>query len=141
MASPTLALLLVTAARQTFGIPAEQIEQLSTLPTDSALSPKLDHQPEAGPPALSAGLGHLAGPSSTLLWTKAGAAWAVEAVQGLTALPLRALRRVPRVLARHTTRAIWGVVVYEGNPIWLLDLSQLSRSVAAPQHRSQICDE
>jgi chemotaxis signal transduction protein len=74
------------------------------------------------------------------VWAKDRTAWAVESVQGFIALPLPALRRVPRLLAGHASRAIWGVAVYQDDLIWLLDLNYCAASVPLEAQRSLPCD-
>jgi len=125
MDSAALDVLLVTAAGQTFAVPAEQVDSLFVY----SPTPAGDLEPAASetPSDLGEALGYAAAAPGAghAIQTRGQAAWLVEAVGDIVSLPWGSLRRLPAALSRQAAPAVWGAAVHNEDVLLLLDLDRL----------------
>ena len=121
----TLSVLLVSAAGQEYAIPILQIERISPVekpdsPSAASWKPLSAVLSESDFGDKDAGMAE-----KYILWGQDGKGWGVEKVGDIITLELLMLRRLPSLLAAHTHRAIWAAVIWQEEPVVLVDLEKL----------------
>ncbi|HEV8266744.1 MAG TPA: hypothetical protein VGR00_00865 [Thermoanaerobaculia bacterium] len=112
MTRGALDVLVVTAAGQRVGVPAEQIRRL--------------HRGVESLPGLLAGTDTTKVPGGAAALDAARGSFGVEAIGDLMAVPLHDVMPLPAVLSRHAPAAFFGAAVVDDGLLLLVDLDRLS---------------
>jgi len=112
MKGGALDILVVTAAGQRVGVPAEQFRRL--------------RRGGESLPGLLAGTDPATAPGGAAALDAAGGSFGVEAIGDLMAVPLHDVMPLPAVLLRHAPAAFFGAAVVDDGLLLLVDLERLS---------------